>query len=221
MISLPALIRHPAVTGRQLPAVTERGSAVSAATPSGTALLVLDMISDYRYPGGDAVLSAASRIAPTIAALNQRLRKLGTPIIYVNDTRGRWESDQSTFLRRCLRGSQQAARIIEQLLPDPRDYFIFKPRHSAFFATPLHELLSDLAVDTLILTGITSHQCVLFTAIDAHVRKLKVIAPRDCISAPSSVQTRHALFILEHSVGARTVPAARLRLTQRRTRRIR
>ncbi|HEU4484119.1 MAG TPA: isochorismatase family cysteine hydrolase [Povalibacter sp.] len=192
---------------------------MTAPTASGTALLVLDMISDYRYPGGDAVLGAASRIAPAIASLKRRMRKLGIPTIYVNDTRGRWESDQSTFLRRCLRGPPRAARIIELLLPDSRDYFIFKPRHSAFFATPLHELLSGLDIDTLILTGMTSHQCVLFTAIDAHVRKLNVIAPRDCIGAPSAAQTRHALFILEHSVGARTVPGQRLRLAARRPRR--
>ena len=193
---------------------------MTARTASGIALLVLDMISDYRYPGGDTVLRAASRIAPAIASLKRRTRKLGIPTIYVNDTRGRWESDQSTFLRRCLRGPR-AARIVELLLPDSRDYFIFKPRHSAFFATPLHELLSTLAVDTLIVTGITSHQCVLFTAIDAHVRKLKVIAPRDCIGSPARAETMHALFILEHSIGARTTPAPRLRLISKSRRRSR
>lgn len=69
---------------------------MTAPTASGTALLVLDMISDYRYPGGDAVLGAASRIAPAIASLKHRMRKLGIPTIYVNDTRGRWESEPAS-----------------------------------------------------------------------------------------------------------------------------
>ena len=181
----------------------------------GVALVVLDLISDYQYPGGMAILPAAFKAAHRIAALKQRLRRRKIPVIYVNDTHGRWESDQAAFLRRCLESPPPAAALVEKILPGPEDYFIFKPRHSAFFATPLQELLAELDVGTLILAGVSSHQCVLYTAIDAHVRKFNVTIARDCIAASSLVETRHALFILEHSVGARILESRYLRLASR------
>ncbi len=183
---------------------------------SGSALIILDMLSDYRYSGGMDLLPAAQRAARRIADLKRRLRTQRIPAIYVNDMHGHWESDQATFLRRCLEGPPQVASLIEKILPGPEDYFIFKPRHSAFFATPLQELLSSLAVNTLILTGLTSHQCVLFTAIDAHVRKINVTVARDCIAAASTAATRHALFILEHAVGAHVLESRYIRFRRRR-----
>lgn len=182
----------------------------------GVALIVLDLISDYGYPGGRQILAAAQRVARRVSQLKRRVRRQRIPVIYVNDTRGHWESDQTLFVRRCLDASAEAAALVERILPGPEDYFIFKPRHSAFYATPLKELLSRLNVDTILLTGITSHECVLFTAIDAHVRKLNVIIARDCIAAPTPQATRHALFILEHSVDAHILDSRYIRFSRRR-----
>ena len=159
----------------------------------GTALLILDLVSDYEYPKGAELLAAARRIAPFVARLRDRSRRHGSPVMYVNDTRDQWESDQSAFVGRCLDASPSVAKLITTILPAPEDFFMFKPRHSAFYATPLESLLDRLRIGTLILTGITSHQCVLSTAIDAHVRGFDVIVPRDGIAAASPVETRHAL----------------------------
>jgi nicotinamidase-related amidase len=59
---------------------------------------------------------------------------------------------------------------------------MFKPKHSAFFGTAL-------GVRRLVLTGMTSHQCVLFTARDAHVREYELIVPADCVAAGSREET--------------------------------
>lgn len=179
-----------------------------------TALLILDLISDYSYPNGAELLSAARRIAPSVAKLRDRSRRNGAPVLYVNDTRDQWESDQSAFIGRCVDASPSVAKLLTSLLPGPEDFFMFKPRHSAFYATPLESLLERLGSGTLVLTGITSHQCVLFTAIDAHVRGFDVIVPRDAIAAASRVETRHALFVLEHSVGARIVSSRSIRFAR-------
>lgn len=156
-------------------------------------------------------MSAARRIAPVVAGLRDRSRRSGSPVVYVNDTRDQWESDQSAFIARCLEASPAAAKLVTKILPEPEDFFMFKPRHSAFYATPLEPLLERLGSGTLVLTGVTSHQCVLFTAIDAHVRGFEVIVPRDGIAAASRVETGHALFVLEHSVGARVVNSRSIR----------
>ena len=177
----------------------------------GTALLILDMLSEFRFPDALRLLPSALRIAPRIARLRAHARASGMPVIYVNDTRGKWESDQTAFVKRCREPGARGSEIARQLQPAPEDYFIFKPRHSAFYATPLKELLERLEAATLVLTGQTSHQCVLFTAMDAYVRKFSLVVPPDCIGAPTAAHTRHALFILEEALKARTPLSASLR----------
>ena len=178
-------------------------------------MLILDLISDFRYPDAETVLPAARRIAKVIAPLKSRARRAGVPVIYVSDTRGHWESDQSKFLEQCLRGSSQAAEIVNLLMPRPDDYFLFKPRHSAFFANALPELLEQLKISSLLLTGLTTHQCVLFTAVDAHVRRYELVVASDCVGSAERAETSHALFILEHATNARVLPASSIRFPRR------
>ncbi len=165
-----------------------------------TAVLILDMLSEFRFPNGAALERAAARIAPDIARLAARARKAGVSVIYINDTAGQWESDQREFLARCLRGP--GAGIAELLLPHEQDYFMFKPMHSAFYGTPLAELLNVLHVKRIVLTGQSSHQCVLVTASDAHIRGLDVVVASDCIAAAKAVATRHATYVLQHGFGS-------------------
>jgi isochorismate hydrolase len=185
------------------------------ATRSRMAVLILDLISDYQYPDAHTILPAARRLCSQIAQLKARARRCGIPVIYVNDTRGHWESDQRKFVERCLHASPRAAQIVRALLPESNDYFLFKPRHSAFFETSLGELLGQLEVSKLVLTGLTAHQCVLFTAVDAHVRKYDMVIASDCVASATSAQKRHALFVLEHSTKAQVLPARRIIMTRR------
>jgi nicotinamidase-related amidase len=179
----------------------------------GTALLVLDMVSDFRFPDAERVLRGARRPAHAIARLKQRVRKARIPVIYVNDTAGKWESDPRAFVQRCLAPEARGRQVVELIEPDlDLDYFMFKPKHSAFFGTSLESLLEQLAIQRVILTGITSHQCVLFTAMDAYVRDYQVFVPPDCVGAGSRDETRHALFIAEHALRARLADSSRLRL---------
>lgn len=179
------------------------------------ALLVLDMLSEFRFPKWQPVLRAALRIAPRIATLTARARKAGVPVIYVNDTAGKWESDQGAFVERCADERARGAALTVQVLPQEADFFIFKPKHSGFYATPLAELLHSGHVEELILCGSTAHQCVLFTAMDAFVRDLRLVVPRDCLAAPTPEQTRHALFILKHALQARVAPSRSVRMGRR------
>jgi nicotinamidase-related amidase len=177
-----------------------------------TALLILDMVSEFRFPDGERVLRGARRPAQAIARLKERARKVGIPVIYVNDTAGKWESDPRAFVQRCLAPEAPGRAVVELIEPDlDRDYFMFKPKHSAFFGTSLQSLLEQLAIQQLVLTGITSHQCVLFTAVDAYVRDYQVFVPSDCVGAGARVETRHALFIAEHALRARLTDSRRLR----------
>jgi nicotinamidase-related amidase len=67
----------------------------SAPDNSDVALLLIDVINDLEFPEGDQLLRHALPMARQIAALKQRARQQGIPLVYVNDNFGRWRSDFS------------------------------------------------------------------------------------------------------------------------------
>lgn len=188
---------------------------------AAAALLILDLISDYSFEGGDKVARAALPVARRIAKLKARAKSAGIPAFYVNDGLGRWRSDFPGLVRHCGREGSRGAPIVHAIAPEADDYCLLKPRHSGFYATPLETLLEYLGAKRLILTGVSSHQCVLFTANDAYVRDLALSIPRDCISARKPEETRLALAYFSSVLGAdlRASTALRLRRNTRARRR--
>jgi nicotinamidase-related amidase len=188
----------------------------SAPDENVTALLILDLISDFEFEDGHKLARAAQRIVGNVAKLSARARKLGVPVVYVNDNRGRWRSDRSDLIARCSRPESLGQPLVQRLAPDRDDYFIFKPKHSGFFATPLAALLEHLGTRTLILTGVTTEQCVLFTAIDAYVRDYEIVVPQDCVAGLR--HTRAAMTLMADILKARTGASSRLRFPRHTSR---
>ena len=169
--------------------------------PADTALLIIDMVSDWRFPDAEALLPRAEAIAPAIARLKRRCRDAGVPVIYANDNQGRWRSDFRKLVDESLRGP--GAGITRLLMPDDEDYFLLKPKHSAFFCTPLDLLLEDLKATRLLLTGVSSDQCIATTAADARMRNYVPVAPRDCIATQTPERHQRTL---DHFAQALCVP---------------
>jgi nicotinamidase-related amidase len=197
--------------------VERGGSSPNGVAPdrSAIALLVLDMVSDFRFPGGAAMARAALPVARRIARLAERARKAKVPVVYVNDNLGRWRSDFAGLVRHCRRDGSRGAPILDLLAPEPRDYAILKPRHSGFFATPLATLLEYLGTKKLVLTGAAMHQCVLFTANDAYVREYGLSIPRDCVASATAAQQRLASQYFRSVLGADMRPSGKVRFPRR------
>lgn len=183
-----------------------------SAQRSKTAVLVLDLITDLDFSEGDRLcgpaLAAASRIAPLLA----RARRARVAVLYANDDRGRWRSDAPGLLLWCKRAGSRGREIARVIEPTSSDQVLLKPKHSAFFGTPLDILLDRMGTQRLIVTGVSAHQCVLFTATDAHVREFELVIPRDCVASPRSTQTRFALQYFKDVLGADTRLSTRVRL---------
>ena len=160
------------------------------------ALLVIDMLSTWDFPDGDAMLKSAERIAPRIAELRRRCRAVCVPVIYANDNRGRWRSDFREVVAMAIGSGDGAARIAELLKPERDDYFVLKPKHSGFHATPLDLLLRHLQARRLLITGVSGDQCVLYTVADARMHDYEVVVPRDCIASLSAERDRRLLDYL-------------------------
>jgi nicotinamidase-related amidase len=180
-----------------------------------TALLILDMISDFDFPDGKAVLRAARRIAPRIAALKARAAKARIPAIYVNDNLGRWRSDIRALVSRCSREEALGCDMVRLIAPAEEDFVLLKPKHSGFYSTPLAALLEGAGAKRLILTGLSTHQCILFTANDAYLREFELLIPRDCVGASDVRQSRFALRYFTSVLKADVRPSTRLRLSAR------
>lgn len=175
-------------------------------------LLIIDMISHWRFKDADKLLPQAERIAEPIAALRARCRKAGVPVIYANDNHGMWRSDFRQVVDAALARGGAGARITERLRPDGDDYFVLKPKHSAFFATPLELLLQHLQAHRLLLTGAASDQCIVATAMDARMRDYDVIVPADCVASQTPQRNERALRHLADVMKLRTPASTALRL---------
>jgi len=159
------------------------------------ALLLIDVINDLEFEGGDRLLKHALPMAARLAALKARCRRAGIPAIYVNDNFGHWQSNLHKLIEHCQRDGVRGKPIAEALLPEETDYFVIKPKSSGFYATSLQILLEHLSVKTLILTGIAGDNCVLFTAHDAYLREYRLFVPGDCIA---SIDPKHNAAALRH-----------------------
>ena len=187
----------------------------SAPDRSPFALLILDMVSDFRFEDGAAIARAALPVARRIARLAGRARKSRVPVIFVNDNLGRWRSDFPAIVRHCARAGSRGAPLLAVLEPQRQDYGILKPKHSGFYATPLATLLEYLGAKTLVLTGASTHQCVLFTANDAYVRDYRLWIPADCVASKTRSQTRLAARYFRSVLGADMRPSTRIRFAKK------
>ncbi|GHB58492.1 isochorismatase [Streptomyces cirratus] len=167
---------------------------------TGSALIVIDMINRYEHPDAELLLPSARQAVPRIQHLLERARRGGTPVIYVNDNFGQWRSHHGEILETALDGPH--ADLVKPLLPDEDSLFVLKARHSIFFETPLSYLLGQLDVDHLIMCGQATEQCVLYSALDAHIRHLDVTVVRDAVAHLHRDLAEAALRMMEVNMSA-------------------
>jgi nicotinamidase-related amidase len=175
-------------------------------------LLLIDVINDLEFEGGEHLIKYALPMAERLAALKQRAKQAGIPVIYVNDNFGRWRSDLRGLIRHCLEEDVRGKPIVERLRPDDDDYFVLKPKHSAFFSTTLETLLNYLHARTLIITGIAGNICVLFSANDAYMRDFDLVIPEDCVASNEAEENRLALEQMQKVLKADITPSTELNL---------
>lgn len=153
-------------------------------SPSAMALLVIDMLNDFldRWPMPDRrdLCDANNKVVNAFRAAR-------LPVIWI---RQEFEPDLSDALpemrrkniRVTIRGTP-GCHIVPELQTCPGETVIVKKRYSAFFKTPLDQIVTERGIDTLVLSGINTHACVRTTAIDAYQRDFKVVIPREAVGS--------------------------------------
>ena len=180
----------------------------SAPDQSAAALLLVDVINPLDFPEADDLLRFAVPAADRLAGLKQGAAAAGVPTIYANDNFGRWRSDLTAVVDRCLEPDCKGRYLAERLRPGPDDYFVLKPKHSAFFSTTLETLLRYLGTRTVIIGGFAANICVLFTANDAYMRDFKLAVPADGVASNTREENEAALEQMRRVLKADVRPAA-------------
>lgn len=157
------------------------------------AVLLVDVINPLDFPEASELLRHALPAAKKIAALKRKAVEAGVPVIYANDNFGRWRSDLQAVVRRCLEPACKGRHLCEALRPGEQDYFVLKPKHSAFYSTTLDILLAALKARSLVICGFAANICVLFTANDAYMREFRLMVPADCVASNTVEETATAL----------------------------
>ncbi|MGN7830069.1 cysteine hydrolase family protein [Pseudoxanthomonas sp. 22568] len=179
--------------------------------PAPAALLIIDMINLFDFPGGAALARQARPLARRLQALKQRFHQAGAPVVYVNDNFMHWQADFKELVAICAHPRAPGAEIAERLRPGPEDYYVLKPKHSAFLCTPLALLLAKLGVRRLVLTGIAADACILATAMDAHAREYALEIPRDGVASRTPRLRDLALATLQGAAGIGISRVSRVR----------
>jgi nicotinamidase-related amidase len=175
-----------------------------------TALLIVDMINDFDFEGGVDLLRNTQRIVAPLKALRAHMTGMGCPVVFCNDNFGQWRSDFRQVVRHCCASDARGHAICRAMRPAADDYFVLKPRHSAFYATPLEALLDDVEATSLVVVGIAGDGCVLSTASDAHIRQRRAMVPRDCMASITDERNDNAVSYLGESLRLDTRPSTEL-----------
>jgi maleamate amidohydrolase len=192
--------------------ITQARFARRSGLGTSPAVLVIDVqnymlgpIADEQYEFPSSCGDAGRRAADRIARLLTTARATHLPVIYTQFEFARDGSDMGTYrLKRelvdsegwCLEGSFGAA-IADQVAPQPGDIVLVKKKPSAFVGTPLTGLLVDRHVDTVIVVGGSTSNCVRATAVDAAALNLRVVVPADCVFDRFDISHRVSLFDLD------------------------
>lgn len=190
------------------------GPAGCAPDSSPAALILIDLINTFEFEGGELLLERALPMAEKLAQLKARCRAHGIPAIYVNDHFGRWRSDFSALVEHCRKPEFGGRAVVEKVLPEDEDYFVFKPMYSGFYQTTLELLLHHLGSRSLIITGLASNICVLCTANDAHMRGYDLWLPSDGMAARTDQEQSYAELHFRQVLAARLTATAHLPLAR-------
>lgn len=168
--------------------------------PPRVALVVIDMQRDFIEPGGFGAtlgndVARLKAIVPTVAALIALFRRHGLPVIHTREAHAPDLSDcppakrlrgapglrigEAGAMGRILIAGEPGNQILPELAPIPGEIAIDKPGKGMFWATGLHEMLTERGIAQLVFAGVTTEVCVQTSMREANDRGYECLLVED------------------------------------------
>lgn len=165
------------------------------------------MLNTYEHEDAETLTQSVREVLPNIVELVERATDADdVGVVYVNDLYGHWNAGRAELLERVMEGSYR--ELVEPIAPAEDALFVVKARHSIFYETPLEYMLRQQGIEKLVLVGQVTEQCILYSALDAYIRHMEVVVPRDAVAHIHGDLAEAALRMMEVNMRAEVVPAA-------------
>ena len=153
--------------------------------PATTAAVVVDVQRLFTDMVAAPIAPPLTMVLPNIARLLSACRCAGTTVVLVRTIIAPGGHSRSTlqwpeFMRAGMAPGARGTEFDPCLNVQPADIEVVKQRYSAFFGTPLHDLLQRRGIDTVMVLGLTTNVCVQSTARDAWQHDYRTVTVGDC-----------------------------------------
>lgn len=163
-------------------------------------LLIVDMTREFIQADSDLGREDTAREAiSAIERLLEAYRTHDRPAFYTTPEQSFPENYPGTTKATPDRKSRREGsnEIPDPIAPKDDDVLIRKPRASAFFDTHLANMLHELGIDTLLVTGMTTSGCVRASVVDAHSSNFTTIVPKECVADRGIASHEISLFDMD------------------------
>ena len=165
------------------------------------AVLVIDMVRGFMEEGYPLYVGEKGRgIIPNIQRLLERELAQGSKVFFIGDQHDPDDLEFKIYPPHSVAGTVEA-EVIPELARYPGEV-IPKKRYSGFFGNQLEEKLNELKPEKLIVCGVATNSCVLYTVADAKNRDYEVEVPTDCVASFNEAAHRFALEHMRKVLGA-------------------
>jgi nicotinamidase-related amidase len=166
------------------------------------ALLLVDVLKDFRHEDGDALLESYRRRHPVLVSLLSEARARGVPVVYAND-RGEYAQPAEVVREAVEEG--KAGELVAEVAPADGEPVLLKDAYSAFQGTELPAVLAGLGIERVLVAGAATEMCVFQTALDAQRSGFDVLVRGDASASLDDTNEGIALDYLERVLGLEVV----------------
>lgn len=181
-----------------------------------SALVIVDMICDHLTAGRPLEVPRAREIVPALKARIEDARARGVPVIYVVDEHDADDPDLEAWGTHAVKGSG-GNEVWPELAPQSGDKIVKKPTYSAFAHSNFAEVMDELNVDTIVLTGCLTELGLMATATEALQRGFAVEVPGNCQAGYSAEGEQMTLGVLKVMAPYGAARKARLEMLAERS----
>lgn len=167
-------------------------------------VIVEDMLRGFMEEGHPLYCGAASRqIIPAVQRLLEEESRKGSTIFFIADNHAPDDLEFKMFPEHCVTGTAEC-----EVIPELKKYagrMVPKQRYSSFFNTTLDSELAKLKPQKIIVCGVCTDICVLYTVADARARDYPVEVHADCVASFDPDAHAWALKHMEKVLGAHII----------------